>query len=86
MLDVLTYLFYLLSKPNIPKTDLRCKGTTKNAHTQVKREEFSKLIDSICPIACYSQWNLGRYSTYTNLFPHLHLYNVPLGMGHPDSN
>jgi hypothetical protein len=68
MLDVLTYLFYLLSKPNIPKTDLRCKGTTNNANIQKKFVLFLKLL------------------TYTNLFPHLHLYNVPLGMGHPDSN
>jgi hypothetical protein len=27
-----------------------CKGTTKNAHTQVKRAIFSKMIDKVYPI------------------------------------
>ena len=41
MLDVLTYLFYLLSKPNIPvKQICGCKGTTNNAHMQVKASNY----------------------------------------------
>ena len=30
-----------------PFRQIGCKGTTKNAHTQVKRAIFSKKIDSI---------------------------------------
>ena len=37
MLGVLTYLFYLLSKPNTPhKTDLRCKGTAFFSNNKIK--------------------------------------------------
>ena len=44
--------------PNLQHTaEIRCKGTTKNAHTQVKREKIAKIIDFILFFTHHSSLN-----------------------------
>ena len=48
MLDVLTYLFYLLSKPNIPSLVLRDYGKALNKNATAKVLLFGDLCKFLC--------------------------------------